>query len=84
MEQQQPASGPAWTVDEAAAWFAEQGVPFDADRIKLVIRALRLAPSGSRPSGPEGGRGQAVYPVADLMKIHGALAPWLASREIPG
>lgn len=74
----------AWTVEEACEAFREAGVPVDPDpgkaayRFRLIVRGLQLQPSGRAPSpGPQGGRGQDRYPIADLQRIHSALSPWL-------
>lgn len=66
-----------WTVDEASAQFAVTGIPFPAARLRLAIRAVRLRPCGETPSGDHGGRGQKLYPIGELQRLHAALAPWL-------
>lgn len=65
-----------WTIGEALAQFAQQGMPVDPARFRLAVRAARLHPAGRRPSGPRGGRGEAVYPIGELQRLHDAL--WLA------
>ena len=75
-----PPREPAWTVDEACAWFAEGGIPIEADRLRLIIRGLRWKPAGETPSTERGGRGKPMYPVADLMRLHAAIAPWIAAQ----
>lgn len=67
---------PGWTVDEACAQFAASGLPIDPDRLRMVIRALRLAPVGeTRHDGR--GRGHAMYDIGTMQRLHSALAPWL-------
>ena len=66
-----------WTVDEACAQFAEAGIPVDPARLRMVIRALRLQPVGET-SRDGRGRGQALYDIGQLQRLHSALAPWLA------
>ena len=65
-----------WTVDEACAQFAEAGLPVDPARFRMVIRALRLEPVGET-SRDGRGRGQALYDIATMQRLHAALAPWL-------
>jgi hypothetical protein len=82
-----PPREPAWTVDEACQWFADGGIPIEPGRLRLIIRALRWKPVGESPPGEHGGRGYPLYPIADLMKLHASLAPWLvaqAPRNGPG
>jgi hypothetical protein len=71
---------PLWTLEEASAWFAESGIPIETERLRLIIRALKWKPAGATPSGQAGGRGQARYPIADLMKLHAAVAPWIVAQ----
>jgi hypothetical protein len=71
---------PLWTVDEAAAYFAEGGVPIEARRLKGIIRALGWTPAGYTPSGEQGGRGKAMYLISDLMRLHAAIAPFIAAQ----
>lgn len=74
----------AWTLREACEEFAKAGVPIDPDpvraayRLHLIIRGLQLEPAGRGPSaGEQGGRGQNLYPISELQRLHAALAPWL-------
>lgn len=68
----------AWTLAEAAAFFTESGIPCTAGQLEAIIAQLPgFTPSGRAPSGPQGGRGRNVYPVASLMALHSKLAPWL-------
>jgi hypothetical protein len=87
-----PPRDPAWTVEQACTWFADGGIPIDPDparapaRLRLLIRALKLTPVGKTESGEQGGLGKALYDVADLMRLHAAIAPWLvmSRRQDPG
>lgn len=73
-----------WTVDEAAGWFAEQGMPVDAWRLRLHIRALGWAEAGETRSGSNGGRGRKLYPAADLMRLHHAHLNLAGAPELTG
>lgn len=80
-----PPGIPAWTLEEASAYFADGGVPIEIERLRLIIRELRKAsggrtwaPVGESAPGDKGGRGKPLYPVADLMRLHAAIAPWIA------
>ena len=73
-----------WTVDEACAEFARTGIPVDPVRLRLIIRGVELKPVGEAPPGEKGGRGDRLYPIADLQRLHGALAPWLAPQHPAG
>lgn len=74
---------PAWTVEEACDYFAAAGIPVEPRRLAAIIRALAIAPVGSTRSGERGGRGKALYPVADLQALHRDLAEWLARIPDP-
>lgn len=73
-----------WTIKEACEQFAAAGVPITPYRFGLVIRAVQLPAAGRAPSpGPQGGRGQTLYPISELQRLHSALAPWLITRPDP-
>jgi hypothetical protein len=72
---------PGWTITEASAEFARTGRPIEPWRLRLIIRALRLRPVGAMPSGDRGGRGQALYPISELQRLHAALTPWLLAPD---
>jgi hypothetical protein len=68
------ADDPAWTIEEACAYFAAGGAPVDPDRIAKMIAPVGVPVTGRAPSaGPQGGRGKARYPLAELMRIHAFL-----------
>ncbi|WP_287934232.1 hypothetical protein [Arthrobacter sp.] len=74
----------AWTIPEAVAEFAKAGMPVDEARFRLAVtRVARIPRAGEAQSGERGGRGHALYPVGELQRLHGALAPWLVIREPP-
>lgn len=69
---------PEWTLEEASAYFAEGGVPIETERLRLIIRALKWKPVGERRLEGVTGRGKPTYEVAALMRLHSAIAPWIA------
>ena len=73
-----PGSVPDWTLEEASAYFAEGGIPIAAERLQLIIRGLQWKPVGQRRAPGVTGRGKPTYRVADLMRLHSAVAPWIA------
>lgn len=67
-----------WTIPEAVAEFAAAGMPVDEARFRLAVtRVARIPRAGEMPSGEKGGRGQLLYPIGELQRLHSALAPWL-------
>jgi hypothetical protein len=72
------ARDPDWTVETAAAWFTESGIPTTPAQLAGIIAQLPgLRPVGRAPSGPQGGVGKHVYKMSELMKLHARLAEWL-------
>jgi hypothetical protein len=76
-------TGDGWTIDEAVAEFARQGMPVDPGRFRAAVRAARLQRIGETSSGAKGGRGQALYDIGQLQRLHAALSPWLVPRNPP-
>lgn len=74
-------TGDGWTISEALEQFRRQGMPVDEARFRLAIRAVQLQRVGEKPSGERGGRGEKMYGIGDLQRLHSALAPWLTTRE---
>jgi len=70
-------TGDGWTIDEALAEFARQGMPVDPKRFRAAVRVAQLERIGETSSGAKGGRGQALYEIGQLQRLHSALAPWL-------
>jgi len=69
-----------WTIDEAVAEFARQGMPVDPARFRVAVtRVARIPRTGEASSGAKGGRGQAMYDISQLQKLHAALTPWLVT-----
>ncbi len=77
-----------WTVSDALGQFDAAGMPVDQAGFRAVVRAARrtgnLKPLGETKSGEHGGRGQILYEIGELQRLHSALAPWLISRELEG
>jgi hypothetical protein len=68
----------------ACEQFAEAGMPVDEARFRIAVtRVARLPRAGETPSGERGGRGQILYPIGELQRLHSALAPWLVVQEPP-
>ena len=69
----------------AIAKFAEQGMPVDEARFRIAVtRMARLRRIGeARPpgAGSKGGRGQALYDIGQLQRLHAALSPWLTTPQ---
>jgi hypothetical protein len=70
-----------WTITEACAEFARAGMPMDPYRFRMVVRAVQLPRVGETQSGGKGGRGQALYEIGQLQRLHSALAPWLTAQD---
>ena len=70
-----------WTVTEALEEFARQGMPVDPARFRAAVRTARIPRAGETRSGEKGGRGQNLYPIHELQRLHSALAPWLVSAD---
>jgi hypothetical protein len=71
-----------WTIPEACEEFAKAGAPVDPHRFRIAVtRVARLPRAGEMPSGERGGRGQVLYPIGELQRLHSALAPWLVTQE---
>ena len=66
---------PDWTVEDAAAWFTESGIPCTGDQLAAIIAKLPgFRPVGRAPSPPQGGVGKNLYKMRDLMSLHSRLA----------
>src|SRR5258706_12879210 len=61
------------TLAEAATLLDPQ---ISERQLRMIIRALRIPPAGTRPNGYRG-RPQHTYPWAELTQLHAALVPWL-------
>ena len=71
-----------WTIPDTVAEFAEQGMPVDEDRFRIaVIRGVRIQRAGEMKSGERGGRGQVLYDIAQLQRLH---AWYLEGCQITG
>jgi hypothetical protein len=73
-----------WTVREAVAEFAKTGVPMDGlDRIIRALPGFQRIGEVRKPPGSQGGRGAALYDIAQLQQLHGRLAEWLVPQVTP-
>jgi hypothetical protein len=71
-------TGTGWTIDEALAEFERQGMPVDPARFRIAVtRVARIPRTGETKSGAKGGRGQKLYEIGQLQRLHDALRPWL-------
>lgn len=69
-------TGPALTIAEAAPML---NPPITERALRDIVRALHIPPSGQRRNG-QAGKPPYEYDWAELVKLHAALVPWLASR----
>ena len=68
-----------WTITEAVAEFERAGLPVDPARFRMAVtRVARLPRVGETAKGKLGGRGQFLYDIGELQRLHAALKPWLA------
>jgi hypothetical protein len=75
-------SAHGWTVQEAVEEFARTGLPVDG--LARIIRALpgfQRIGEVRKPPGSKGGRGDAIYDIGQLQRLHAALAPWLIVQD---
>jgi len=74
-----------WTISEACREFDAAGMPVDQAGFRAVVRAARrtgnLKPLGETKSGERGGRGQILYPIAELQHLHKDLTRWLTDSR---
>lgn len=73
-------AGDGWTLAMALAAFEEAGMPVDPARFGLAVtRAARVPRIGElkRPPGGKGGRGQMLYDIGRLQRIHA----WLVEQD---
>jgi hypothetical protein len=69
----------AFTIDEAATFLDP---PITRDQLAGLIAALGIRPVGKRRQ-PGRGRPALTYEVAELMRLHAAVVPWLAVSSAP-
>ena len=50
--------------------------PLSEHQLRVIIRALRIQPAGTRRDGHIG-HPQHTYDWADIARLHAALSPWL-------
>lgn len=61
------------TLTEAASILEP---PISEPQLRLIVRALAIQPSGHRRTG-QAGRPTEEFDSAEIMRLHGALSPWL-------
>ncbi len=72
-----------WTVPDALDQFAAAGMPLDETGFRAFVRAARrvgkIKPIGEKrkPAGSEGGRGAAIYDIAQMQLMHKDAVAWL-------
>jgi hypothetical protein len=62
-----------WTIADAVEQFAEAGMPVDEARFRIAVtRVIRLPRIGEirQPAGSKGGRGQSLYDIGKLQRLH--------------
>lgn len=62
-----------WTIPEALRQFADAGMPVDEARFRIAVtRGVRIRRAGEmrQPPGSKGGRGQVVYDIGQLQRLH--------------
>ena len=65
-----------WTVGESIAQFEDTGMPVEEYRFRKAIQAFRIRPVAEEPSGEHGGRGHALYDIADMQALHADFIRW--------
>ena len=74
-----------WTIPDALAKFAEAGMPLDETGFRAIVRAadrlgtLQRVGEIRKPTGSKGGRGQFLYDIGGMQRLHAALAEWLTA-----
>jgi hypothetical protein len=69
-----------WTIAMACEEFKRAGMPVDEARFRIAVtRVARIPRAGEMPPGRKGGRGQTLYPIGELQRLHAALSPWLTA-----
>jgi hypothetical protein len=76
---------PGWCIcDRPRLDHQRAGLPVDPARLSAIIRHLPgFRPLGEvrKPPGSKGGRGDRLYPIGELQRLHSALAPWLTAQD---
>lgn len=71
-----------WTVEQAAQYFTEAGLPIKPHRLAMILQGLEWAPDGKMPSGDRGGQGKALYSMGHVMWLHATLQEGIIRRGI--
>jgi hypothetical protein len=62
-----------WTIPMAVAEFERAGAPVDPARFRVAVtRVARISRTGEtrQPPGSKGGRGQVLYDIGQLQRLH--------------
>jgi hypothetical protein len=73
-----------WTIPEACAEFERAGMPVDEARFRIAVtRMARLRRIGEtrQPPGSKGGRGNSLYEIGDLQRLHADVAKWIPAQD---
>ena len=73
-----------WTIAEACQEFKRAGMPVDEARFRIAVtRMARLRRIGEtrQPPGSKGGRGNPVYEIGDLQRLHADVAKWIPAQD---
>ena len=65
-----------WTVAMAIADFERTGLLIEEVRFRKGVQLFRLPRIGEMASGPNGGRGQALYDIGHLQLLHADFIRW--------
>jgi hypothetical protein len=55
--------------------------PMSEPQLRIIVRALAIQPTGHRYTG-QAGRPTDTFDATEIMRLHGALAPWLAQPAL--
>jgi hypothetical protein len=65
-----------WTIDEACNWLDP---PIERRQLAELVKLLHVTPAGTRRQPL--GRPAFTYDVAEIMRLHAALLPWLNGQR---
>ena len=71
-----------WTVEQAAQYFTESGLPIRPDRLAMILQGLEWEPDGELRIPGRSGRGKALYSMGHIMWLHSTLQEGIIRRGI--